>query len=403
MKYLFFIVLIFLLSTSCSKEDEQIGPGRTVLIYMSSDSRLEDNSIKNLRSLQRASSSFDLKNNKLIIYVNRPGVAPVLIKIHNGIADTVKTYDNSMSSGTKEVLEQIISEVRNNYQSETYGLLLWGHGMNWLSNPSNTTFRSGDIILSSQYRDQIATPARPTTKHYGYDKYKNSIEIVDLQNVIPENVFDYIMFDACYMSSIEIAYTLRSKSPYIVASAAEVWDIGFPYQDMFEYLFSQNTEDGLRSLCDAYFNYYVNGEGATERDKSATISLVSTSNLEELAQISRDIIQETKEKAENLSLSDVQRFDRKSAFYKSSFISYDFRDYVSRLVDGESLRSFESVLNKVILRERHTDSLFRLFVDGFDVRTHCGLTIYPYYTLNSKLPELSTPYQSLDWYKAVYE
>lgn len=398
-----FLLITFVI-TSCSDGDTPInGPSRTVLVYMSSDVGLADFTSSNLEALQTASSSFDMKNNKLIVYINRPSVQPVLVEIYNGVADTVQRYDKSQSSGTKDVLNEIITHVCTNYPADSYGLILWGHGMNWLPNLNKQTFRAGDTY--SQLSEKIAIPERPTTKHYGMDKFRNAIELNDLQLAIPDNTFEFILSDACYMASTEVAYTLRNKSKYIISSAAEIWDLGFPYQDILGQLFSQETEKALISICSSFFDYYTIGVGAEERDKSATISLVATEKLEYLASASQAIVIENKEILSNVNLSDVQRFDRRSAFYKSGFISYDLKDYFSRVVDPETLKSFDIILNQVVLFERHTDTLFKFknMVDGIDVNTHSGLTLYPYETLKNKYPELNESYKQLSWYKAVYE
>ncbi|WP_085536992.1 clostripain-related cysteine peptidase [Massilibacteroides vaginae] len=402
MKYLLssFLFLALIL-TGCSDDETPNGPSRTILVYMSSDSDLAGNTGTNLQALKTASSTFDMQNNRLLVYINRPIEPPVLVLVQNGIADTIQTYSINQSSGTKEVLNDIISEVRTKYPAESYGLILWGHGLNWLPNKKKQTFRTGDIY--NQLSNNIATPTRPTTKNYGYDKNQNAIELNDLQSAIPDNTFEFILFDACYMGSIEVAYTLRSKSKYIVSSAAEIWDLGFPYQNIFSQLFSQETEKALRSICTSFYNFYTIGEGTRNRDKSATISLVSTDGLSDLALTSRSIIMNNKESLENISLSNIQSFDRRSAFYAPGLISYDLRDYFSHIVDPETLNSFDIILNKTVLFERHTDNLFKYFSDGFDVSTHCGLTLYPYQTLNNKHPELGEWYKQLEWYKAVYE
>jgi hypothetical protein len=61
-------------------------------------------------------------------------------------------------------------------------------------------------------------------------------------------------------------------------------------------------------------------------------------------------------------------------------------------------------LKRVVIYEQHTDTMFEKGLDrgpSYDVNTHCGLTMYPYYSMN--IPELAAYYQSLDWYNAVYQ
>ena len=56
--------------------------------------------------------------------------------------------------------------------------------------------------------------------------------------------FDYLLFDACFMSSVEALYDLRRAADYIVASPCEVMAHGFPYDTVIPSLFA---DDGARS------------------------------------------------------------------------------------------------------------------------------------------------------------
>ena len=55
--------------------------------------------------------------------------------------------------------------------------------------------------------------------------------------------FDYLLFDACFMSSVEALYDLRRAADYIVASPCEVMAHGFPYDTVIPSLFA---DDGAR-------------------------------------------------------------------------------------------------------------------------------------------------------------
>ena len=58
-----------------------------------------------------------------------------------------------------------------------------------------------------------------------------SILTVPLLLPAPDRMED-IIFDACFMSSVEALYDLRSVAPYIVAAPAAVMSGGFPYSTM---------------------------------------------------------------------------------------------------------------------------------------------------------------------------
>lgn len=47
---------------------------------------------------------------------------------------------------------------------------------------------------------------------------------------------EYILFDDCYMSSIEVAYELKDVTKYLIGSTSEMMAYGMPYAAIGEYL-----------------------------------------------------------------------------------------------------------------------------------------------------------------------
>lgn len=58
-------------------------------------------------------------------------------------------------------------------------------------------------------------------RSFGQDE-SNWMEIDELAEALPDHVFDFIMFDACYMASTESSLCFRDKADYILASPTEV-------------------------------------------------------------------------------------------------------------------------------------------------------------------------------------
>ena len=391
--------ILTILLLGCRKDEpiEPINSNRTVLIYMSANNNLSSSALNNLEQIVDGTSHHSLDNNHLIVYLDRQREQPMLLKIYDGKRDTIKVYDNQ-NSGSPEVLGDVINKVRSDYSANSFGLILWGHGTAWLAN---------DYIGSSTRSGLHTEPYRPTTRGYGSDNRRIDLSIDDLQIAIPDNAFDYIIFDACYMASVEVAYNLRNKTDYIISSAAEIWDMGFPYMNIIDALFANDIEISLKTICDKFYNYYFLNE-VRNRDQSATISLVSTAGLSSLAGITGDILKGNRTTAEALSLSKIQWFDRVSYpimdLYPGTHILYDMEDYIGKIASAEQLSIFNDALRRVVIYERHTDTMFGKNLDegpSFDVNTHCGLTMYPYYSMN--IPALTTYYQSFDWYNAVYQ
>ena len=80
------------------------------------------------------------------------------------------------------------------------------------------------------------------------------MEIADLAAALTGH-FDFIMFDACFMASVEVLYELRDKADYFIASPAEIISDGFPYEAAAPYFWG--GEEDLKQVCREYYNYYA--------------------------------------------------------------------------------------------------------------------------------------------------
>jgi hypothetical protein len=67
------------------------------------------------------------------------------------------------------------------------------------------------------------------------------MELADFANAIPYKL-DFIIFDACFMGSVEVCYELKDKAEYIVASPTEILSPGFVYSSMMQHLFKPKAD-----------------------------------------------------------------------------------------------------------------------------------------------------------------
>jgi hypothetical protein len=163
----------------------------------------------------------------LLAYIDTPNNNPYLLKITKGKIDTLKQY-NMQNSASKQVLKSIIDETFSLFPAESYGLILWSHGTGWLP-------------------EGVYDHAKETNvRSFGKDNSKE-MEITDLAEAIPENL-DFIIFDACLMSGIEVLYQLRNKTEIIIASPTEILVAGFPYKNIIPVLLTHFTPSFLNEI-----------------------------------------------------------------------------------------------------------------------------------------------------------
>ena len=383
LKHFLYTILIAINAISCSKNDDkiEIPVNRTILVYMAADNNLNSFGADNIEKMLEGAGYNNLNGGNLIVYVDPSNDKPQLLQIKtdkDGIAykETVISYETEHNSASTENMRSVIDDVIKRYPSDSYGLILWSHGTGWM--PSN---------ISNMLRA------------FGQDG-ANWMELNDLAQALPDKVFDFILFDACSMASIEVSYALRKKADYIIASSTEVLASGFPYHKIIAPLFKENAD--LKAVCSEFYNYYNNQSGYM---RSATVSLTETAHLENLATITRDILYGKESDIYSLSLYDIQIFDYlpASSNPKQYHLLYDIEDFISRLASTNQYASFQNSLSNVITYKQTTPNAF--FEYGgqgitIPVNTYSGLSIY---IPQQSLAKVNEWYKQLDWYKAIYE
>lgn len=334
--------------------------GRTVLIYIAADNTLSSYGNESLENITKGATAEALAGNNLLVYKDCKYETPVLLRITPEGQETVIAYTEDENSGSPETLRSVIEETIKAYPAKSYGLILWSHGSNWF--PSSMA----------------------TTKAFGQDG-SNWIELPELQRAIPDNTFDFLIFDACYMGGIEVAYALKNKADYLIASPAEVMGDSFPYRTCLPYLFTEPAD--LAAVCEDFYRYY--------NQSSCTIALVSLKKLDKLAETTHEIVKANFSKTDTVTLKTLQKYFR-TPYYNM----YDFDDYIGRIATPEAYTPFEAALNEAVLVKKATPS-FLLSSYGFYITHFSGLSTFILHpTLNEAIVN---EYKKTDWYKAVYE
>lgn len=342
-------IATILLVTGCNKSDDTIN--RTILVYMAADNDLADNALRNIEQMK---SSFPADNkNNLIVFVNLPEEKPYLIKIEANEEVVIKQYEKFNSLEVQN-MHQVLTEMVSMYPADKYGLVLWSHASSWL-------------------------PVGFQTRSFGEEKGMQ-MDITELPAALPVK-FDFILFDACLMGAIEVAYELRNNADYIVASSTETIYTGFPYDMIIPELIT--ISPNLQKVAKRYMDYY---QGLTGIYRSATVSVIDTRELEYLAKITSSLLGNNPTQKEAFDRSTVQRLD----CYEEQYI-FDFSDFIHKAFPNTP-EAFNDQLKKVVLYKAHTDE----FMNEFTIDTYCGLSSYiPLKSRN----DLNSYYQKLKWCK----
>lgn len=274
---------------------------------------------------------------------------PVLIRLYkdNGSVqlDTVKRYNSSFNEILPKNMNQVLLDIKTLCPSEQYGLLYTSHGSGWL--PPRAQLKQNTIGM-----------------HFnGSSSNKDEMDILDFQQALPMR-FNYIIFDACYMGAVEVAYQLRTNCAYFIGSATEIPDGGFDYMNLTRRVFAEGGPE-LKGICDDYIGISSMG---------GIIALVECNKLDALAsdvkRLAEKYHNELYKISEDGKRTTIQRYWC-SSDYK---YFYDLEDIFRHVgaSDTELDRLSDRIGNAVIY-EAHTD----VFTQGsLYLKNCCGLSMY---------------------------
>ena len=271
--------LLFLTFVGCAKDDRIEWPptgqpteGRTLIYYMVCDNDLTPDIYKNL--MQVAGVKIKNPDDRVVAFIDHHHASPLstdpqVVQFDgNGYHRVLKTYPEGNSCDPvffREILDYIIAE----FPSQSYGLVLSSHGSGWSYNPENTARSFGG--------DMIGENGLPIAPQF--------INIKSLAQQLPMK-FDFILFDACLMAQVEVAYELKDKADFLLASPITIDGKGFAYDSIQSYLLNRPTAD-LKSAADWFYDHY----GAPDNSYGAIISIVDLSQMGQLAAVQRGLFE----------------------------------------------------------------------------------------------------------------
>ncbi len=397
------IILCGITLFSCTKIDDG-GIRRSVLIYMAGNNNLSSNAVKNLEDLKKGfvPEYFDpgKGGDVLLVYYHITNQRPKLLRIskYKGVVreEIIKEYSEIEinNSCSKASVELVLAYANKLFPAKENGLIFWSHGTGWV--PSG--FYSNPVYLSSGTDGQHSYTYMPTmedseaayVKSFG-SEYGQEVEIIDLANALPIK-YSFILFDACLMGGVEVAYEFKDKCNYFISSPTEVLSAGFPYSKIMAPIFQPQKSIDYYALCEEYFNYYKFSN--EESMQSATISLVKTSELEQMAKIVKQIMNNGgRENINKLDMSQIQGFFRLNKKWY-----YDMDDFLYHISTTADYTGFNNSFKPVIQYKASTPYFLKNTSSQFEIKKFSGLSIY---VPNPENKFLSLFYKTLSWNKAV--
>lgn len=399
LKFYTLICISFLfLFAACEQEDDPIPAekvSRTVLVYIMADNSLtrqDDLAEKDINEMILGMEHVDASQYNLLVYVDKLRSTPVLYRIHKNkkgevIKESIEEYEEHISTD-HVIMQGVLKRYFAKYPADSYGLVLWSHGEGWIPNP---------------------LPAKKdvSTRWIGQDTTDGTtdLNIVDIASVLSNLPhLEFILIDACFGQTIEVAYELRQYTDYIIGSPTEIPGPGAPYEEVVPAMFAQSNV-GI-GIGEAYYGHYAKkytGVAPTTNDNwtgGVSIAVVECDALDELASVTKQTLKSVEL---NTLLSSVYDYDQRNQHGTSHIGYYDMKQLMQQL--SADMNAWTIAMDNAIVYWQTTPkngssliSPYELVMFDVPQKETCGMSHYIPKSLNSSA---AAAYRSTAWYTAA--
>ena len=414
--FLFCITILF----SCSDDNEENNSEttslakRTVLMYVSAQNSLGYKNFQEQDSVEISRGhQFIDKDHRLLVYMDdeyNPRIYQYTAKSEHPLL--LRQWEKEANSSSPEVLQDVLNWTKTNFPAEEYGMVMWSHSDGWLPSTNKEYSRS----YASTYSFGIDVGENGEMK-YDEDASGNvgaQMDIEDMKTAIQKSGihFKYIFFDSCLMQNLEVGYTLRDVTDFIIAAPIQIPGCGGNYTHLLEKgLFTKAeydivdtyTEDATKGFNDFNSEYY---------DYGIVISTLRTSELEALAQTTADVLSRSsllEKKSPNMS--DVLHYQAYTSRYYFRPHNYDASEAMKKILDKADFERYQTALNKAIVHKGATPKFWigpgNYDMGLVDLEKYCGVSTFipqNIYEKNAKYciyGDLNKAFQATSWYKAA--
>jgi len=360
---------------------------RTVLAYIIAENSLYRFAKDDIDEMMQGITNMP-DNNNMLVYVDDLKNPRILRLYKNGTTaccDTVYQYNENKVSTDPAVFEKVLDYVIDNYPAQNYGLVMWSHGDGWLP----ATIKIDTRMIGIDNGSDTSSDTGP------------EMDITDMASVLSDCIanktktkFDFILFDACFMQGVEVAYQLRNCANYIIGSPTEIPGPGAPYHKMIIPFFARTFD--ASSMVDAYYSYYINNT-----DYGAAMSAFKCSELENFASATATALKTIN----NFTFSNYDVFYYCSDPSSSLPYYYDINSFMKKMLTDVNYTTWKKALDAAIPYKETTPWVFStgIGIHGgkwtIDTNIYCGASFY--LPKNTNKSSWNTFFKTLDWYNAA--
>lgn len=213
---------------------------RTLLVYMMAENTLSQYAGLDVDEIAKAAVGVP-SDCRLFVYVDDnklPSLAQYFCMTDGRAGSAgIDLFTEDVCSSDTAALACVLDLIINDYPTEVLDVVLWSHGDGWLPDKARCVpMRSIGVDNGKNIHSDYTVKAVEIE------------ELAALLGSLPVKV-GRLMFDACFMQGVEVAYALRNAVEWVIASPAEIPGDGAPYNSVVEAFFSS---DGVTDILDCY-------------------------------------------------------------------------------------------------------------------------------------------------------
>ena len=353
---------------------------QTVMVFMPWSTNLETFFEEIIKDFEKAIAEGVLTDERVVVCIATDTTTSMYLELRQekgkAVRDTLQTISHPDYTNPA-TLTSMFLDLSHYAPAHRYSLIIGGHGMAWLP----ATASLGKLPVR-----RMNYAKRPVTRWFGGIEPKYRIEIRTLADAIAaaQLHFDYILFDDCFMSSVEVAYELREVTDHLVACPTEIMAYGFPYHQCARYLVG-NVD--YQRLCDSFLEFYK-----SYYQPYGTIAVTDCRELQALANVVRTINVNFRHTYEPVVT--IQTMDG-----YSPHLFYDFGDTFDHICpDGSLLTRFHEQLERTVPYKANTEYYYTsVGWRKIKVNHYSGIT-------TSEISENvdANSYDQTAWYRATH-
>lgn len=435
-----------MVGVSCSNGDNPDGPdvpvtpvGQTVFMFFPWSNSLLSDFRRTIEDMQTVVAQRSMKDERIMVFMATSEREAVLfeLKKQNGrcLTDTLRRYSDRPFT-SRQWLTSLFSEVMTLAPASRYGMVVGCHGLAWVPvqgqrsapkrqgsqeriDEEDNLYKEERIDKEGLYKEEridkegddlmhFEVQGPVTTRFIGGTYPETQIETTDLADAMADAGLhtEFILFDACYMSSVEVAYELKDVTHYLIASPTEVISYGFPYITMGKHLLGTPNYKGIAdSFISFYSSYYL---------PYGTVAVTDCTQLDALAAIAQQINAAAEEPTNAASAKQINAAAEGKLNTAASgknapngvqimdgyspTLFYDLGHLMSLKNAGTVLTTaFAEQLDKTVPYKGHTDQYFTALKDApVDIKHYSGLN-----TSQGSLNRMADRLSETAWHKAT--